>query len=67
MGSSTATRVLLLVVAVLAASLTGVITSWVTRSVEPNNGRAIVAGGAAFGGTLALLITAFNFVMQPDA
>ncbi|MFG1869247.1 hypothetical protein [Micromonospora arborensis] len=67
MGSNVTTRVLLLVVAVLAASLTGVITSWVTRSAEPVNGRAIAAGGAAFGGTLALLITAFNFVMHPEA
>ncbi|MCG5438212.1 hypothetical protein [Micromonospora foliorum] len=67
MGYKVAIRLLLLVVAVLAASLVGVIVGWAARTVEPSNGRALIAGGTAFGGTLVLLITAFNFVMDPDA
>ncbi|MET8268502.1 hypothetical protein ACFYP0_27875 [Micromonospora arida] len=67
MGNNVTYRILLLIVALLAASLVGVIVGWAARTAEPSNGRALIAGGTAFGGTLALIITAFNFVMSTDA
>ncbi|MEU8262023.1 hypothetical protein AB0C02_15535 [Micromonospora sp. NPDC048999] len=58
---------LLLVVAILAASLIGLIVGWVTWAIEQNAGKALLAGGGAFGGSLILMITAFNFVMNRSA
>ncbi|MEU8262022.1 hypothetical protein AB0C02_15530 [Micromonospora sp. NPDC048999] len=67
MGNGTATRVLLLVVAILAASLIGMIAGWVTWANQPSAGKALLAGGGAFGGAMVLMITAFNFVMSHHA
>ncbi|WP_204034094.1 hypothetical protein [Micromonospora qiuiae] len=67
MGSDVTTRVLLLVSAILAACLIGLAASWSVWSADPRVGKALLTFGAAFGGTLALMITAFNFVMQSDA
>ncbi|MEU1607465.1 hypothetical protein [Micromonospora matsumotoense] len=64
MGNNVAVRVLLLIVAILAASLIGVVASWVTSKIEQSTGKALLAGGTAFGGTLALLIATINFLTQ---
>ncbi|MEU7586011.1 hypothetical protein AB0A95_06895 [Micromonospora sp. NPDC049230] len=66
MGNNVATRVLLLVVAVLAASLIGVTAGWIKWATKQSAGEAIIAAGAAFGGALALMILSYNFVMQRD-
>lgn len=67
MGNTVSTRALLLVNAVTASSLTGVVASWITSEIEQSIGKALLAGGAAFGGTLALLIVTFNFLARGDA
>ncbi|MGC4809800.1 hypothetical protein ACLQ29_04625 [Micromonospora sp. DT228] len=61
------TGILLLLVAILASSLVAMVIGWVTWAIEHSVGKALIAGGTAFGGTLALLITAFNFVMKREA
>ncbi|MET8268501.1 hypothetical protein ACFYP0_27870 [Micromonospora arida] len=66
MGINVATRVLLLVVAVLAASLIGTAAGWINWATERNAGKAITTAGAAFAGALALMIVSFNFVMRRD-
>ncbi|MBF5029609.1 hypothetical protein IRY44_07640 [Micromonospora sp. ANENR4] len=67
MSNNVATRVLLLVVAVLTASLIGVVAGLVSYAIEPNVGKALLTGGTAFGGSLVLMITALNFVMNRNA
>ncbi|MGX4657243.1 hypothetical protein ACWCHM_26500 [Micromonospora sp. SCSIO 07396] len=67
MVNTVANRVMLLLIAVLAASLTGTIAGWITSEIEQSLGKALLAGGTAFGGTLALLIVAFNFLTRSDA
>ncbi|MFG1803338.1 hypothetical protein ACGFI4_24665 [Micromonospora carbonacea] len=67
MGNTVSTRALLLVNAVTAASLVGVVASWVTSEIEQSLGKALLAGGTAFGATLALLIVTFNFMARGDA
>ncbi|WP_405112684.1 hypothetical protein OG559_04265 [Micromonospora sp. NBC_01405] len=67
MGNNIANRVLLLVIAILAATLTGTVAGWVTSEIEQSIGKALLAGGTAFGGTLALLLVTFNFLTRSDA
>lgn len=67
MGNTVANRVMLLLIAVLAASLAGTVAGWVTSEIEQSIGKALLAGGTAFGGTLALLLVTFNFLTRSDA
>ncbi|SCL35495.1 hypothetical protein GA0074692_4107 [Micromonospora pallida] len=67
MGNNVASRLLLLVIAILAASLVGTIAGWVTSVIEQSFGKALLVGGGAFGATLALFIATFNFVTRGDA
>ncbi|MER7441582.1 hypothetical protein [Micromonospora avicenniae] len=66
MGNNVATRVLLLLVAVLAASLVGLTAGWVTWAVEPNLRATMFTTAGAFAVSLGLLLTVFNFVMRHD-
>ncbi|MCX5070155.1 hypothetical protein OOJ91_30345 [Micromonospora lupini] len=66
MGKNVATRVLLLVVAVLAASLVGMAVGWINWATKQSTGEAVIAAGAAFGGALAVVILSYNFVMRRD-
>ncbi|MET7864893.1 hypothetical protein [Micromonospora taraxaci] len=67
MGNNVATRVLLLIIAISAAISIGLTTGWVTWEIEQSVGKALIAGGAGFGGSLALSITALNFVLKREA
>ncbi|MET7864894.1 hypothetical protein [Micromonospora taraxaci] len=67
MGNSTATRILLLIVAVLAACLAGMTVGWVTWAIEPSAAQTLIAGGSAFSSALALMLASYNFVMRRDA
>lgn len=60
-------RLLCLAVAVLAASLTGTVTSWISWAIEPNIGQALLAGGASFAGCALLVLTAIRFLTGRDA
>ncbi|MFG1803340.1 hypothetical protein ACGFI4_24675 [Micromonospora carbonacea] len=66
MGNNVATRVLLLLVAVLAASLTGLVAGWVSWALDPGVGKTLLAGGSAFGASLVVMLTAINFVLKRD-
>lgn len=67
MGNNVATRVLLLLVAVMAASLFGLVTGWISWALDPSVGKALLAGGGAFGATLVVLLSAINFVLRREA
>ncbi|WFF09096.1 hypothetical protein O7622_11300 [Micromonospora sp. WMMD1076] len=67
MANNVSTRVLLLLVAVLAASLVGLVTGWISWALDPSVGKALLAGGGAFGATLIVLLTAINFVLKREA
>ncbi|MEU7590887.1 hypothetical protein AB0A95_31910 [Micromonospora sp. NPDC049230] len=65
-GNDVTTRVLLLIVAVLTASLIAMSVGWISWANERRAGHAIIAAGAAFGGALGLMIVSYNFVMHQE-
>ncbi|MFY1687469.1 hypothetical protein [Plantactinospora sp. WMMB782] len=58
----TSTRALWLAVTVLAAAIIGTAAGLISWASSRNLGEAILVGGAAFAGALALSLTAIRFV-----
>ncbi|MBE1485294.1 hypothetical protein [Plantactinospora soyae] len=63
----TATRALWLAVTALAGAIIGVAAGLISWAGSRNPGEAILVGGAAFAGTLALILMAIRFVADRDA
>ncbi len=66
MGNNFATRCLLLTVALLAASLVGLIAGWFTWAAERHMRNTVFAASGAFAVTLTLVLLVLNFLMRRD-
>ncbi|WP_329105485.1 hypothetical protein OG792_32765 [Micromonospora sp. NBC_01699] len=63
----TTTRALWLAVAVLAAAFIGAAAGTITWQESKDAGDAVLVGAGAFGGGLALILTAIRFVTDRSA